>query len=75
MNSLLIGDTLMAASIALFLSVLALGMIKLMPPSDNTVLSALQRDNYYCLLIPLMVPVTTCFIYMNWLGLKLYRHN
>jgi hypothetical protein len=30
---------------------------------------------YYSLLVPLSIPATFIAIYLNWLGLKLFRHN
>ncbi len=36
---------------------------------------AIAEDRYYCLLIPLSIPVTLLAVYLNWVGLKLFRHN
>lgn len=34
-----------------------------------------SEDSYHALLLPLLLPVLFIFIYVNWLGLKLFRHN
>ena len=38
-------------------------------------LAAVSEDRYYCLLVPLSIPITLLAIYLNWMGLKLFRHN
>ncbi|KAK1928511.1 hypothetical protein P3T76_015980 [Phytophthora citrophthora] len=43
-------------------------------PSSN-LLVALERDVYYCYLIPLTIPVTILTFYANWVSLKFFRHN
>ncbi|KAK1295379.1 hypothetical protein QJS10_CPA16g01136 [Acorus calamus] len=47
---------------------------KLLPPFDNWVLSAIQSDGYYCLLVPLTLPVLMFAIYLHWLSMKLFKH-
>ncbi|KAL8138699.1 hypothetical protein V2J09_004700 [Rumex salicifolius] len=47
---------------------------KLLPPSTNPILSAIQKDRYYCFLVPLSLPVLVVFIYFHWLSMKLFRH-
>lgn len=38
-------------------------------------LDALERDQYYCYLLPLTIPVTVLAFYANWVSLKFFRHN
>lgn len=38
-------------------------------------LDAVERDVYYCYLIPLTIPVTILAFYANWVSLKFFRHN
>jgi len=66
---------LLAASLALLLCAISVGVLKLLPLSDAWLLRALQEDDYYCLLVPLLLPVAILFVYINWIGYKLYRHN
>jgi hypothetical protein len=67
---------LLAASVSfLLLHVVTLGVIKWMPVSDTEWIRVLQQDEYYSLLLPLLLPVGLAFVYLNWLGMKLYRHN
>lgn len=47
---------------------------KLLSPSDNPILSAIQEDRYYCFLIPLSLPVLVVIIYFHWLFMKLFKH-
>lgn len=47
---------------------------KLLPPSDNPLLFAIQEDRYYCFLIPLSLPVLVVIIYFHWLFMKLFKH-
>ncbi|GAA6057137.1 hypothetical protein JCM3770_004840 [Rhodotorula araucariae] len=43
-------------------------------PSGFAVLDALAGDTHYKYLAVLLVPVTTCFVIVNWWGLKIFRH-
>ncbi|CAK9314212.1 unnamed protein product [Citrullus colocynthis] len=47
---------------------------KLLPPSNNAFLSAIQNDWYYCLLVPLTLPILYVAIYFHWLSMKLFKH-
>ncbi|ONK63385.1 uncharacterized protein A4U43_C07F14580 [Asparagus officinalis] len=47
---------------------------KLLPPPENPFLSAIQNDRYYCLLLPLTLPVLVVAVYLHWLSMKLFRH-
>lgn len=40
-----------------------------------SLLLALERDVYYCYLVPLTIPVTILACYANWVSLKFFRHN
>ncbi|KAG6613403.1 phosphatidylinositol N-acetylglucosaminyltransferase subunit Y-domain-containing protein [Phytophthora cinnamomi] len=48
-----------------------------MPTTDQSpsLLLALERDVYYCYLVPLTIPVTILACYANWVSLKFFRHN
>ncbi|KAL0550816.1 hypothetical protein IC582_009880 [Cucumis melo] len=47
---------------------------KLLPPSNNAFLSAIQNDWYYCLLVPLTLPILYVAVYFHWLSMKLFKH-
>ncbi|KAL8192069.1 hypothetical protein R6Q57_028190 [Mikania cordata] len=47
---------------------------KLLPPSDNAIICALQSDRYYCFLVPLTLPVLVVAVYFYWLSMKLFKH-
>ncbi|XP_056168837.1 uncharacterized protein LOC115674106 [Syzygium oleosum] len=47
---------------------------KLLPPSDNAVISAVQNDRYYCFLVPLTLPILVVAVYFHWLSMKLFKH-
>lgn len=42
---------------------------------SDSILLALERDVYYCYLVPLTIPVTILACYANWVSLKFFRHN
>lgn len=48
---------------------------KFLPSIDNEILEWLSTDYYYSYLIPCTFIVTIIAIYLNWLGLKFFRHN
>ncbi|KAI8472979.1 MAG: phosphatidylinositol N-acetylglucosaminyltransferase subunit Y-domain-containing protein [Monoraphidium minutum] len=73
---LLPGAALVLAGVSLLAwGVFSLVVSKLMPPSGVAVIAAVQRDRYYCLLAPLMLPVTLIAVTANWFSLKLFKHN
>ena len=47
----------------------------MMPIVGHSILDAVARDDYYTLLVPLLIPVITIAAYLNWLGLKFFRQN
>uniref|UniRef100_A0A7N0RIH6 Phosphatidylinositol N-acetylglucosaminyltransferase subunit Y n=1 Tax=Kalanchoe fedtschenkoi TaxID=63787 RepID=A0A7N0RIH6_KALFE len=47
---------------------------KLLPPSDNVIISAIQNDWYYCFLVPLTLPILVVAVYFHWLSMKLFKH-
>lgn len=44
-------------------------------PEASGLFGAIERDIYYCYLIPLTIPVTILACYANWVSLKFFRHN
>ncbi|KAK4427102.1 ATP synthase subunit b', chloroplastic [Sesamum alatum] len=47
---------------------------KLLPPSDNVVIPAIQNDWYYCFVVPLTLPILIVAVYFHWLSMKLFKH-
>ncbi|CAI9117550.1 OLC1v1018952C1 [Oldenlandia corymbosa var. corymbosa] len=47
---------------------------KLLPLPSNPIIAAIQRDRYYCLLVPLLPPILLVAVYFHWLTMKLYKH-
>ncbi|CDP09292.1 unnamed protein product [Coffea canephora] len=47
---------------------------KLLPPSGNSLISAILNDRYYCLLVPLTPPILLIAVYFHWLCMKLFKH-
>ena len=39
------------------------------------ILTFLQNDWHYCLLIPILFPLSVILGWFGWIGFKLYRHN
>ncbi|KAK9273399.1 hypothetical protein L1049_018209 [Liquidambar formosana] len=47
---------------------------KLLPTSENVIISAIQNDRYYCFLVPLTLPILLVAVYFHWLSMKLFKH-
>ncbi|CAI0412505.1 unnamed protein product [Linum tenue] len=47
---------------------------KLLPLSENPIISAVQQDRYYCFLVPLTLPILIVAVYFHWLSMKLFKH-
>ncbi|KAG5238388.1 phosphatidylinositol N-acetylglucosaminyltransferase [Salix suchowensis] len=47
---------------------------KLLPLSDNPIISAIQNDSYYCFLVPLTLPILVIAVYFHWLSMKMFKH-
>ncbi|CAA7397114.1 unnamed protein product [Spirodela intermedia] len=47
---------------------------KLLPPFENKFIAAVQHDRYYCMLVPLTLPVLVVAVYFHWLSMKLFKH-
>ena len=45
------------------------------PPTGNRFLDWLREDQYYCLLVPLTVPVTLAAAYFTWFTKMLFQRN
>ncbi|KAI9228703.1 MAG: phosphatidylinositol N-acetylglucosaminyltransferase subunit Y, partial [Piptocephalis tieghemiana] len=45
------------------------------PDTGSEVLDWLKHDQYYCLMLPLLLPTTMFAVFWNWTGLKFFRHN
>uniref|UniRef100_A0A0E0N7F6 Uncharacterized protein n=1 Tax=Oryza rufipogon TaxID=4529 RepID=A0A0E0N7F6_ORYRU len=68
----LIGSAFIAFGIILFVGFFyAAVLTKMLPPYENRFLSAIQNDRYYCLLIPLTLPVIIVAVYLHWLSMKM----
>lgn len=48
---------------------------KFMPMTGNKILDYISRDTYYCVLVPLTLPVAVWWAFWNWMGLKTFRTN
>ena len=45
-----------------------------MPYTGHVVIDWIKDDEYYCVLIPILIPVTVVFMYLNWLSMKFFKH-
>lgn len=70
------GVLLVLASFIVFV-VMSFWMLvsNLVPRTGNWLIDWLREDQYYCLLLPLTVPVTVVAIYLKWFTHKLFQHN
>ena len=64
----------MAAIIFIVLFYAIIGS-KLLEPTGNYLLDFIREDQYYCVLLPLMLPVTVIALYCNWVSMKFFRHS
>ena len=73
------GVGLIAASSAwLFLNTHTMIVSKVMPlpdPLAHPWLNAIAVDRHYCLLPPAGCIIVVALVFLNWLGLKYFRHN
>ena len=46
-----------------------------LPHFDVWILDAIKDDEYYCILLPMTIVPSVLVLYLNWLGMKFYRHN
>jgi len=53
----------------------AIVVSKIMPRTGESVLDTIAEDTYYCMLVPLTIPVTVIAVYWNWVSMKFFRHN
>ena len=63
-----------AAALFVFLTY-ACFLSKVTPPTGILLLDMFRNDWYYAYLLPLSLPVMVIAVYVNWLGLKFFRHN
>jgi len=47
----------------------------MLSPLDHPLLRSIQEDRYYCLLVPMTLPVTIIAVTLNWISMKLFKHN
>ena len=54
----------------------ALVLSKLLPPPPASLplLAAVRADTYYCLLLPLTVPVTLMLVATNWFSMQCFKN-
>ena len=53
----------------------AVVLSKILPRFDVWILDAIKDDEYYCILLPMTIVPSILVLYLNWLGMKFYRHN
>jgi len=68
---IMLSTTLILFSVSMYCMVIS----KLFPPTGFALLDAVADDEYYCVLIPLTLPVTILAAYWNWASMKTFRHN
>lgn len=43
--------------------------------TNNLILDLAREDLYYCMLIPLIIPISAFAAYGNWVAMKFFRHS
>jgi phosphatidylinositol N-acetylglucosaminyltransferase subunit Y len=78
LTSVQMGAALLCATgAALFAAVYCAVLSKMFPSNAAThpLLGAIAADRHYCLVAMALIPVAVFMGFLNWLGLKYYRHN
>jgi len=71
-----IGYCLIGFSALLFIGVFyAMLIAPLIGSTGHIILDFIQSDSFYCCLLPLMIPVSMMFTYVNWVSMKFFRHS
>ncbi|GAA5971949.1 hypothetical protein JCM11641_001582 [Rhodosporidiobolus odoratus] len=63
-----------SSTACLFLGLWSLLIGPLSAPTGNWFLDMLAAGIHYKYLVVLFVPLTVCFVIVNWWGLKIFRH-
>ncbi|CAG8479506.1 5993_t:CDS:2 [Acaulospora morrowiae] len=70
------GWILLFSAFCIFVSSMyAIVVSKFVPKTGNKTLDWIKEDQYYCLLVPITLPVTIYAVFWNWLGMKFFKHN
>ena len=48
---------------------------QLQPWTSNRVIDAISENNYYILLLPVLMPTMAAFSWVNWFGMQSFRRN
>lgn len=71
-----IGVGLLLFAACLFIGVFyAMIVSPLVGETGHVLLDFVKADNYYCFLVPLLIPASLIFIYANWVSVKFFRHT
>lgn len=72
----IVGFFLLGFGAILFMAVFyALIISPLIGETGHILLDFIKEDSYYCMLIPLLIPVTLAVGYANWVSIKFFRHT
>ncbi|KAF6251359.1 phosphatidylinositol N-acetylglucosaminyltransferase subunit Y-domain-containing protein, partial [Scenedesmus sp. NREL 46B-D3] len=71
----LLGYSMLAMGATLVGTTLLVLVSKVLPSASYKPLLAIQQDQYYVFLAPLMIPMLLIAVTVNWFSLKLFKHN
>ncbi|BGP14971.1 hypothetical protein JCM10213v2_002926 [Rhodosporidiobolus nylandii] len=63
-----------SSAMCFFVGVWSILIGPLTDTSGLGLLDTIAKDTYYKFLAVLFIPVTVCFVIVNWWGLKIFRH-
>ncbi|KAJ3338400.1 hypothetical protein HDU93_009565 [Gonapodya sp. JEL0774] len=70
------GYWLLFVTVVFFITTTYSGFVsKIIPDTGWQTLDAIKRDNYYCYLVPLTIPVVAVFAGFNWVGFEQFANN
>ena len=70
------GLTLLVGSFVVFIVMsFWMALSNFVPHTGNWLIDWFREDQYYCLLLPLTLPVTLVVSYLKWFTSTLFQHN
>mmetsp|Transcript_6742 Transcript_6742/g.12800 ORF Transcript_6742/g.12800 Transcript_6742/m.12800 type:complete len:155 (-) Transcript_6742:279-743(-) len=62
------------ALLIFLLGTYSLVVSKLLPSTGIWLLDCIREDMYFCLLVPMLIPVTLMKVYCSWVSMKFFKH-
>jgi hypothetical protein len=74
--TLIIGYCCLLGGATLFiLTVYSMFFAKRLDDSEYILIKFMRQDEFYCYLVPLIIPIASIYVYLNWISMKFFRHT